>query len=73
MDVNIEWCHIWSMHVLLKYFNISMSFFEQKKLMVIIMCFKERQILEAIIRLGFLSSFFPIFDIKKFTKASKLH
>jgi hypothetical protein len=73
MDVNIEWCHIWSMHVLLKYFNISMSFFEQEKLMVIIMCFKYMQILEARIQLGFLSSFFPIFDIKKLTKVNKLH
>jgi hypothetical protein len=58
MDVNIEWCHIWSMHVLSKYFNMLMSFFEQKELMVIIMCSKEMQILEAIIQLGFLSFFF---------------
>jgi hypothetical protein len=37
------------------------------------MCSKDMQILEARIQLGFLSSFFPIFDIKKLTKLSKLH
>jgi hypothetical protein len=58
MDVNIEWCHMWSMHVFLTYFSISMSFFEPKKKMVIIMCFKDMQILDVRIQLGFFSSFF---------------
>jgi hypothetical protein len=40
--------------------------------MVVIMCSKKMQILEAKIQLGFLSSFFPIFDIKKLAKVSKL-
>jgi len=51
----------------------SMSFFEQKKKMVIIMCSKKMQMLKAIIQLGFLSSCFSIFDIKKLAKINKLH